>query len=500
MRVLLVRPPLFQVNFSLGIFPLGLYSQFMTRYPPLGMMYLASLLRRDGHEVAFIDAEGENLESESVIARMRPFAPELLVGNINVYNSYRNILDMITINNAFDVPLIVRGHFPSAYADETMSHPEIDYALTGKGFTSLAPLVRRIADGREPNDVGGVRFRRNAKVIDTGPEAPLADMDDLPFPARDLVDNRLYTTNLTYRRPFTTMFASLGCPFDCAYCQDRVVPFIARSASNVLDEIQECVQRYGIREITFLDPTFTIKRQWVLDICRGIVERGLDVSYTIRTRPDLLDEEMLALLAASGCVRISIGIETGDPELMAKIHRKITPEQIKPAIELIRRHGIMAFGYFMVGIPGESHRSLQNTLDFVRELPLDFAQFLLTVPTLHSEIWEYNSKLLNKDIWREIHYGRYPTPDEFRCRETELTLPEIDRWTNRLYRAFYLDSARWRSLLRMKFLPGYVRRQFEIAGTIVAQTILRFIRRRFPTFLLLRYPFARNGGPGSPRR
>ncbi len=499
MRVLLVRPPLFQVNFSLGLFPLGLYSQFMTRYPPLGMMYLASLLRRDGHEVAFIDAEGENLESESVIARMRPFAPELLVGNINVYNSHRNIMDMITMKSAFDVPLIVRGHFPSAYADETMSHPEIDYALTGKGFTSLAPLVRRIAGGRQPTDIGGMLFRRNGQVIDTGPETPPADMDDLPFPARDLVDHRLYTTNLTYRRPFTTMFASLGCPFNCAYCQDRVVPYSARSANNVLAEIEECVRLYGIREITFLDPTFTIKRQWVLDICQGILDRGLDIAYTIRTRPDLLDEEMTAALAASGCVRISIGIETGDPQLMAKIHRNITGEQIRAAIELVRRHGIMAFGYFMVGIPGETHESLKNTLAFVRELPLDYAQFLLTIPTLHSQIWEYNTKVLGKDIWREIHSGRYPRPEAFRCLETELTLPEINRWTRRLYRAFFLNPVRWRRLLRMKFFPGYVRRHIEIAGTMAGQLLLRKIRRRYPAFLLLRYPFARNGGPGSSR-
>lgn len=499
MRILVVRPPLFRVNLSIGIIPLGLYSQFMTRYPPLGLMYLAALLRRDDHDVVFIDAEAEELESKSVIERMRPFRPELIVGNINVYNSHCNIKDLITIKNSFAVPLIVRGHFPSSYGNETMEHPEIDYALNGKGFTSLAPLVRRIKSGQEPTDVGGVLYRHNGELINTGNEPALSNMNDLPFPARDLIDNRLYTTNLTYRRPFTTIFASLGCPFDCTYCQDRIVPFITRSAENVLDEIEECVQRYGIREITFLDPTFSVKRQWVLDICLGILERKIDVSYTIRTRPDLLDDEMLELLARSGCVRISIGIETGDPKLLAKIHRNITHEQIRQAINLIRKHKIMAFGYFMVGIPGETHESMKNTLDFMRDLPLDFAQFLQTVPTLHSQIWEYNTAVLGKDIWREIHYGRYPTPDEFRCLETKLTLPEINRWARRLYLTFFLNPIRWRSLLRLKFLPAYLLRQIEIGTMISRLLLLRLIRRRFPAFLLLRYPYAKNGGSGNIR-
>lgn len=496
MRVLLVRPPIHYVRFSLGVIPLGFYSSVMTRYPPHGLMVLAALLRQAGHAVALIDAEAEELEIASVARRMAAFAPELIVGSVNVYNSYRNFADLIELKKRLGAPLVVRGHFPSHYPDDAMAQAEVDAAMTGKGNAAIAPLVAAFARGGGFDAVPGLVYRDGDRVLRTPDEAPVRELDSLPFPARDLVDPALYSTSLSYRRPFTTVFASVGCPYDCAYCQDRNVPYRRRGVENVLAELEECVNRHGIREVTFLDPTFTVKRDWVLDLCRRLAGRRLDLTFTIRTRPDLVDPELLELLARAGCVRISLGLESGDPEILAGLHRPMELETMRRAIGWIRERKIMVFGYFMVGNRGETPTSLARTLAFITSLPLHFAQFIQTLPILDSDVLDQARARRGIDIWREIGHGRYPSPEEFRSAENDLDLAELGRWTGRLYRAFYLDPRRWRDWLSLRFLPGYLLRQLGTMGLVTWLGLLRRIRRGRPGFLLARYPSVRNGGPG----
>lgn len=499
MRVLLIRPPIHYVRFSLGVIPLGFYSSFLTRYPPHGLMVLAAQLRRAGHEVVLLDAEAEELEIESAAVRLAAFAPELIVGSVNVYNSYRNFADLSELKRRLGAPLVVRGHFPSHYPDDAMAQPAVDAAMTGKGNAALVPLVAAFARGAGFDAVPGLLYREDGRVCRTPDEPPVSDLDSLPFPARDLVDPALYSTSLSYRRPFTTMFASYGCPYQCVYCQDRNVPYRRRSVDSVLNELDECVHRHGIREVTFLDPTFTAKRDWALDLCRRLAGRRLDLTFTIRTRPDLVDPELIDLLARAGCVRISLGLESGDPEILAGLQRPMKLETMRQAVAWIRARNIMVFGFFMVGNRGETAASLGRTLAFVKELPLDFAQFIQTLPIIDSAVLDQARQARGIDIWREIGHGRYPSPEEFRSAENELSLAELGRWTGRLYRAFYLNPRRWRAWLSLRFLPGYALRQVGTTLLTLRLVALRRLRRRWPGLLLARYPSVRNGGPGAGR-
>jgi len=496
MNVLLIRPPITYVNFSTGFFPFSLYTMFMTRYPPMALMYLAALLRKDGHKVALLDAEAEELEIRSAALRMAPFRPDLIIGSVNIYNSCRNFEDLIFLKERLKTPLVVRGHYPGEYPDETMKHPEVDVSMTGKGFASVRPLVRALERKEDLERVQGILFRRGAEIVRTPNEKPVRDLDSLPFPARDLVDPGLYVTNLSYRRPFTTMFGSLGCPFNCTYCTDRKVPYSSRSVESVIAELTECVEKHGIREVTFLDPTFTVKREWVTGLCDEIVRRRLDLTFTMRTRPDLLDPELIRGLARAGCVRISLGIESGDPEILKAMNRSGDVERIRLAARWIQEAGIMAFGYFMIGNKGETHESLNRTMDLITELPLHFAQFFQTLPLLGTEVLESSKQELGHDIWHEISRGRYPSPEEFRSLLTELSLEELKAWSRKLYVHFYLHPRRWRYLLRLKYLPGYGIRQFQILVLVSRLLALRRVRKQRPGFCLARYPNARNGGPG----
>jgi radical SAM superfamily enzyme YgiQ (UPF0313 family) len=294
----------------------------------------------------------------------------------------------------------------------------------------------------------------------------------------------LYTTNISYRRPFSTMLASTGCPYHCYYCTDRHAPYLTRSVENVVAEMEECTATHGIREIAFLDPTFTARESWTLELCRALIDKQLDLTFTIRTRPDNLTREMVQLLAEAGCVRVSLGIESCDMNVLAASGRQMTVEAIRQSVEWLRDAGIMAFGFFMVGNKGETHDSLRTTLAEIKRLPLHFAQFFITMPLLNSGIHEASKQHLGRDLWRAIGENRYPTRDEFRSHENELTLRDVRRWTRRFYLTFYLSPRRWLLWFKLPGLWRTVVRHFDTFVLVSKLAALRGLRRRWPEFLL----------------
>jgi radical SAM superfamily enzyme YgiQ (UPF0313 family) len=488
MKVLLIRPPIWYIDLSPGPFSLGLYTAFMTRYPPLGLLYAAGPLRAGGHEVLLVDAEAEELEIDSVAARVGPFSPDLIVGNVNVYSSKRNLDDLVALKERVGGVLAVRGHFPRHYPDECAGRAGVDVSFTGKGMATARAVADAFARGSDLAAIPGLRFRRGGEVVISPGAEPPEDVDALPFPPRDLLDHRLYCTNLSYRRPFTSMLASTGCPHECSYCQDHNLRYHARRVDRVLAEVEECVRRHGVREIAFLDPTFTVRRSWTVEFCDGLTALGLDLTFTMRTRPDLVDPDLLARLRRAGCVRISYGIESGDPEILANLNRRVPVEATLAAVGEAERLGIMTFGYFMLGNKGESAASLTRTMDLVRRLPLHFAQFFETIPLPGTEALEDTKRALGFDPWHEIHAGRYPGASAFLPQDIRLSHGELRKWSRRFYAEMYLNPRRWRKLLRMKYLPAYVLRQIDIARLVLALKALRRVRRLVPGFLVARYP------------
>ena len=280
------------------------------------------------------------------------------------------------------------------------------------------------------------------------------------------------------------MFASFGCPFNCSYCTDHIYPYRRRSAGNVFAELVECVEKYGTREVTFLDPTFTVKRSWVHELCDMLIERRLDLTFTMRTRCDLLDREMIQKLTRARCVRISMGIESGDPEILKTLHRNPDLDVVRRTTAWIDEAGIMGFGYFMLGNKGESHESLRRTYAFMKSLPIHFAQFHQTIPLLNTDALESCEEEFGKDIWLEISKGNFPTAEQFRAQYTHLSMKEMRRWSRRFFRGYFLSPKRIWKLLTLKYTWAYVYRQFDLAWLVIRLVVLRKIRRRRPGFRL----------------
>jgi radical SAM superfamily enzyme YgiQ (UPF0313 family) len=232
------------------------------------------------------------------------------------------------------------------------------------------------------------------------------------------------------------MVTSKGCPMGCLFCEAGRTPYNPRSVQTVIQEMQECYDRYGIREIDIFDYEFLINRKRSLEICREMQQQKLDILWACRARIDSVDDALLKEMAAAGCGRIYYGIEAGDQEMLDRVNKGITLEQVRETIRLTKKHGIRALGFFLVGSPQETRETIRKTLKFAKSLDLDYVQFSKTTAKPLTSMWRDMVAETGYDYWREYILGNVeeqPLPRPW----TELTNDEIDELALRAYKKFH---------------------------------------------------------------
>jgi radical SAM superfamily enzyme YgiQ (UPF0313 family) len=271
------------------------------------------------------------------------------------------------------------------------------------------------------------------------PEVEIAeDIDTLPFPARHLINNSLYHSVLGKGKRMTGLCSSRGCPFSCVFCHQPHYgkKWRARSAENVVAEIEECIN-LGIGEIEIYDDTFTYDRQRVIDICLDMLRKKLKIDWAIRTRVDRVDKEMLQIMAKAGCKRINYGIESANPEVLKMLRKGITPEQSEEAVRMTKESGIEVQAYFMIGSPRETREQILNTIAFANRLNPDYCYYSITSPcpaTLLYTLGMREGKF--NDYWRD--FAKNPMPD-FKARFwDDLPRDELIGLMEYGFRSFYL--------------------------------------------------------------
>ena len=287
----------------------------------------------------------------------------------------------------------------------------------------------------------------------------MEDLDSLPFPARDLCRNELY------RRPDTdelqtTVVTNRGCPFSCCYCLANQVAGRrnrVRSVGNILDELQECVEKFGIRSFLFRSDLFTADRKWVRELCAGIRERGLDISWACNSRVDTLDAETLTAMREAGCWIIAFGIESGSQEMLDYIGKKTDLATAREALGLTRKAGILSSVYFMVGFPCETAETLLANERFAREIDPDVMEIFYVYPFPGTRIYREAVELGLLEEG-EIPRSAYDSPA---MAAVNMTREELAEARNRLLRRFYLrPRVIWRTLTRSRSVAelwNYVR-------------------------------------------
>lgn len=253
--------------------------------PHLGIAYLASILEKK-HIVKIIDANALCLSTDEVIDQLRIFKADVLLFSL-VTTDFRSNLDWIRqIRKKIDVPVIVGGPQATIYPVETLTFNEVDFCVVGEGWETLPELVDCIDGKGSYESVKGIAFRKNGEVLVTEKRQTKVSINDVPFPARHLLPNERYTTIISKRRPVTAMMSSTGCPFNCLYC-GHSYNVVFRDPVKVVDEMQECLNKYKVMEIMFYDEIFSLDKKRAALICEEIITRKLNITWSIRTRPIL---------------------------------------------------------------------------------------------------------------------------------------------------------------------------------------------------------------------
>jgi len=405
--------------------------------PPLSLAYVAAILESIGVTVRIIDASALHLTMEEVSALLVDFKPDFLGFNATTIDFHCTLRWCRYLKDSLRIPIILGGIHLSVYPQETMTHICIDYGVIGDAEETLPELLDAIVNDKPLANVKGILYRDHERIITTEKRTPVSDLEPFPVPARHLLPNDKYYSFISKQKPFTAMLTSRGCAFNCIFCDSQTVEYRCYSADRVVDEIEECVKKYRVKEIDIFDALFSVDRKRVFEICDGILKRDLKVKWSFRTRVDLVDKEMLQCLKKAGCIRICYGIESGDEEVLKNINKGTTVDRIKKTIALTKENGIQTLGYFMFGNIGETHESIKKTLGLMLGLEFDFVQISATFPPPNTILYAKYKEEFGYDYWREY------TLDASKSAAlpyvgTSLSEKEIKDYIYKCYLKFYL--------------------------------------------------------------
>jgi radical SAM superfamily enzyme YgiQ (UPF0313 family) len=387
MRIALLMPSWLPED----IFPTKTARSQVNYWQPLGILYVAASLLKEGHEVEFFD--GSFLGHEELLERVKSYEPEFvgIYANTPLWKkAQRTARDVKGING--DVFVAVGGPYPIAMKEAALRECEaIDAVVTGEGELTVVEMAERLEKGETLRGVKGVVYRDN-RIIRNPLRPLIKDLDSIPFPARHLLeDPNLYVPPLgTYRKkPVAIVMTSRGCDARCIYCfqisRDRVIRY--RSVENVMAELELCLEQ-GYREVRFLDDTFTSDYGRAMRIAEEIKRRGLDFPWYVSARVNTVDRKLLKAFREAGCWAILFGAESGVQKNLNTLKKGITLEQTRRAVKAAREAGLKVCLPFIFGIPGETYEEALKTIDFALELDPDFANFHTLAPFPGTELYE----------------------------------------------------------------------------------------------------------------
>ncbi|MBC7235766.1 MAG: radical SAM protein, partial [Chloroflexi bacterium] len=329
------------------------------------------------------------------------FAPDL-IGVTAMTNNYHSAREMIgLLKGRLSCPIVMGGPHATLFPErmitgDGIASAAIDYVVVGEGEDTLRDLVRALgAYGFHPpeavlSDIRGLVWARNGQVV-RNPERPLRqDLDALPFPARHLFALERYGLCAPGGEPMVTVLSSRGCPYHCSYCFKGIVgrTYRQRSPENVLRELKLLTDDYGYRHVYFIDDLFTYDPERLAAICQGMIAAELDLRWQCLARVDRVRPELLRLMYRAGCREVHYGIESGNPQILRHLGKGITLEQVRQAVAWTVEAGILVKGYFMLGLPGDTLETMQQTIELAAELELDQAMFSLTTPFPGTRLWD----------------------------------------------------------------------------------------------------------------
>jgi radical SAM superfamily enzyme YgiQ (UPF0313 family) len=395
-KVLLINPPFYRL----------MNSHFNGL--SLGLGYIASLLSKKNYADQKKIFEGYDNYKKILSNKNHPlwfgvkesiesFSPDIISITMltGTYKSAENVGRIAKELNK-DIDVVVGGTHPTVLPEETIENEYFDYVIRGEGEYTFLDL----ANGARLEDIKGLTYvNKKDETVNNPDREFIEDLDSIPFPSRDLYLNDTQYIDYGY------IMTGRGCPFECTLCASKKVwkgHVRFRSPENVVEEVKHVHNRYSTKLFYFVDDTFTLNKNRTKKICELLIRTNMDINWICDTRVDTIDEELLRLMKESGCVRVKIGVESGNERILKKVKKKINKKQIRNSVSIIKKVGIDFTIYLMIGFPSETKAEMQETLDFARELDPTYYSFSILAPYPGTKIYDdviRSGIILPKEHW-----------------------------------------------------------------------------------------------------
>ncbi|MBU1999484.1 MAG: B12-binding domain-containing radical SAM protein [Candidatus Omnitrophica bacterium] len=454
--------------------------------PPLWSALIAGYLRKRGFSVSVVDAEAEgwdDIRTAEEIILCRPLLACLSAVGANPsasstpkMPSISSILRILKERSP-DIKTALFGIHPSAVPKVTLENERIDFLCRGEAFYTLEKLLSILVSGRNKKDIDirGLWYKSDGRIVENGWGELVRDLDELPFAAWDLLPMPKYRAHnwhcfgrLDKRQPYGVIYTSLGCPFNCSYCNVNALydgnPGIRyRSLIGVADEIGALRDEYGIQNLKILDELFVMKEERVLEFCDLMIKRGYDLNMWAYARIDTVNERVLERMKEAGINWLSYGIESGSRKVRENVTKRgFGRAAIERAISITHAAGISVIGNFMFGLPEDDMETMGRTLETAKSLDLEYANFYSTMAYPGSKLYDEEIKKGTRLSTNWLAYSQLGEDTE-PMGTKKLSPKQIVGFRDKAFRDFFEDPA-YLAGIKKKFGEnevGHIRKMLE---------------------------------------
>lgn len=421
------------------------------RMVPQGLLSIAAYLEREGHDVVVYDCLGPrapvdlNEQVKAIIA----YRPQI-VGFSATTSSFPDAADLAQKikEQSSEIITVCGGVHVSALEGRLLAeYPSFDYLIAGEGELTAAEL----ASGFDPAQIKGIIWRKETKVIENEPRTKISDLDSLPFPAYEKLAGFPHDYHLPLfsyiNTPGATMITSRGCMYQCSYCDRSVFKkgFRYNSAVYIYEHMKHLRTEFGVRHVNIYDDLFTANRPRIVELCDKLARFPLGINFNCAVRVGYTDDDLLNMLKAAGCLMVSLGIESADPQMLARHKSGVSLDDVRDTVRRIQRAGLRAKGLFMMGLPGETEESVRRTSDFIISLGLDDMNMAKFTPFPGAPLWSaIREEGSFEENWRLMNCLNFVfVPKGIESKE------KLDRLYNEHVKRFYSDWD-WRRRFRKR--------------------------------------------------
>jgi len=460
---------------------------------PFGLLYISGYLQKyGGIKTEIIDLKTNAFGPLSGVTRHRlermilerlKQAKPSLVGITCLVTEVNEVLDLSAdVKNLMPYTVIVVGGIhPSMYPEDFLyDGSPIDYVVIGEGEETFTELATAAINGDSVQEIRSIVWFEGQSVQKTPSRPPIGDLDKIPFPLYEQIDTDYYFRpgiNIIRNMFLSTaqIFTSRGCPAQCTFCVNKNLnkimgsrkPFRQRSVRNVVDEIEYLARRYAVDGFYICDDAFCIRRQWTFDFCAELGRRNLGLIWATETRVNLVSREMIKAMRDAGCIQLDFGVESGSSEVLERMKKGITLEQVRNAFRWCHELGIRPMANFMFNTPGETENDVQKTLVLAKEVDACYYNFALMTPFPGTDIYEEVRPKLTKDEYG-LFSGAYTTLKDPRFRFSQHDL-DLDKLVWKAHVSFNTLWRRASFLFNMAYLKQILksRRKWEYLTTLL---------------------------------